>query len=136
MGEGRNSIWLAKQGWDVWGFDPADAAVAIARKRAAALNLTLHAEAVRDHDYAFGEQRFDLIVFSWTMPLVPVERVAASLKPGGRVVMECGADFVGPNGMLKLFDPLRIERYEIVRARSDFYNRRETEVLRMIAVKP
>src|SRR5262249_10958353 len=27
MGQGRNSIWLAQQGWDVTGFDPAEKAV-------------------------------------------------------------------------------------------------------------
>ena len=50
--------------------------------------------------------------------------------------MECGADFVGRNGMLTIFDPFQIVSYEIVRAKSDFYNRRETDVLRMVAKKP
>jgi SAM-dependent methyltransferase len=136
MGEGRNSIYLAKLGWEVWGFDPADAGVALAQKRAKELGLTLHTAAVRDSEYEFGKQRFDLILFSWTMPLVPVQRVLDSLKPGGFVIMECGADFVGRNGMLKMFDPLQIVSYEIVRAKSDFYNRRETDVLRMVAKKP
>lgn len=92
--------------------------------------------AVRDSEYEFGMERFDLILFTWTMPLVDIRKVLNALKPGGIVVMECGADFVGTNGMLKLFDPLRIEHYEIVRAKSDFYDRRETDVLRMIARKP
>jgi hypothetical protein len=47
------------------------------------------------------------------MPLVPIERVVDSLKNGGIVVMECGADFVGRNEMLKKFDPLQIVHYEI-----------------------
>ena len=34
MGEGRNSIYLASLGWEVWGFDPADAGVALAQTRA------------------------------------------------------------------------------------------------------
>jgi SAM-dependent methyltransferase len=136
MGEGRNALYLAKVGWRVWGFDPADAAVALAQTRARELGLTLHTSAVRDSEYEFGEDRFDLILFSWTMPLVPVEKVVAALKPGGIVVMECGADFVGRNGMLRMFDELEIVRYEIVRAAADFYGRRETDVLRMVARKP
>jgi len=52
------------------------------------------------------------------------------------VVMEAGADYVGRNGMLKLFDPLRIVHYEIIHAQSDFYDRRDTDIIRMIAVKP
>jgi hypothetical protein len=77
MGEGRNSLYLAKLGWQVWGFDPADAGVALAQKRAKELGLTLHTEAVRDSEYDFGKERFDLILFSWTMPLVPVQKVLA-----------------------------------------------------------
>jgi methylase of polypeptide subunit release factors len=65
MGEGRNSIYLASRGWEVWGFDPADAGIALAQKRASSLGLTLHTSAVRDSDYDFGKNRFDLIVFSW-----------------------------------------------------------------------
>jgi SAM-dependent methyltransferase len=136
MGEGRNAIYLAGLGWRVSGFDPADAAVALAQKRAKELGLTLHTAAVRDSEYEFGKERFDLILFSWSMPLIPVQKVLDSLKPGGIVVMECAADYVGRNGMLKMFDALQIVRYEIVRAKADFYDRMETDVLRMVAIKP
>jgi SAM-dependent methyltransferase len=64
MGQGRNAIYLASLGWDVWGFDPAEGGIAIAQKRAKELGLTLHTSAVRDSDYDFGQQRFDLILFS------------------------------------------------------------------------
>jgi len=77
------------------------------------------------------------VLFSWVMPAPEyVTKVVDSLKPGGIVVMECGADWVGRNGMLKLFDALQIVRYEIVTAQSDFFNRREMEVLRLVARKP
>ena len=88
MGEGRNSIYLAQAGWVVWGFDPAAAAVRLANQRAAALGLTLHTVPVADDQFTFGTERFDLILFSWAMPLVPVDRVIASLKRGGTVIME------------------------------------------------
>lgn len=136
MGEGRNSIYLAQLGWEVYGFDPADAAVALAEERAKKLGLTLNTEAVRDIEYDLGKERFDLILFSWAMPFVPVERVVDSLKPGGIVVMEAAANFVGPNGMLKMFDDLKIMRYEIVQTKADFYNQQEVEVVRMVAMKP
>ena len=64
-----------------------------------------------------------------------MKKVIDSLKPGGIVLMECGADYVGRNGMLKMFDGLLIERYEIVKAVSDWYDRRETEIIRMVARK-
>src|SRR5271165_6255102 len=116
MGEGRNAIYLASLGWQVWGFDPADAGVALAQQRAKKLGLTLHTAAVRDSEYDFGKERFDLILFSWTMPLVPMQKVVDSLKPGGIVVMQRGPGFLnGRNAVLHLFDPLEIARYEVVR---------------------
>lgn len=135
MGTGRNALYLADLGWDVYGFDQSGVAVAAARKQAAELGLKLHARAVPDSGYDFGKERFDLIVFSWAMPLIDVKKVIDSLKPGGFVLMECAADYVGRNGMLKKFDDLRIERYEILRAVADWYGRRETEILRMVARK-
>lgn len=135
MGDGRNAIYLARLGWSVSGFDPADAAVDLAQKRAKELGLTLATSAVRDSEYDFGKNRFDLIVFSWSMPLVPIERVVESLKPGGIVVMECAAHFVGQNGMLRMFDSLKVIHYEVVRTKADFDNRMETEVLHLIATK-
>jgi SAM-dependent methyltransferase len=137
MGEGRNALYLAKQGWRVSGFDPAKAAVALADRRAAELGLKLDTEAVRDTEYDFGRERFDLVLFSWTMPNSKhARKVVDALKPGGLVVMECGADWVGRNEMPKLFDALQIIRYEIAFAKSDFFNRREMEVLRLVARKP
>jgi len=135
MGEGRNALYLSGLGWQVWGFDPADAAVALAQKRAQELGLTLHTAAVRDSEYDFGRERFDLILFSWSMPLVPVEKVVDALKRGGIGVMECSADFAGRNGMLKLFDGLKILKYEVARDKADFYDRRETEIIRLVAKK-
>jgi len=56
----------------VWVLDPVDAGVALAQKRARDLGLTLHTSVVRNSAFDFGKERFDLILFSWTMPLVPV----------------------------------------------------------------
>ena len=137
MGQGRNSIYLASLGWEVWGFDPSEGGIAIAQKRAKELGVTLHTAAVRDSEYDFGKQRFDLILFSWTMPVVPIEKVVGSLKPGGIVVMECGPEFNNSrNAMLHLFDSLEIVHYEVVRDKGDFADRRATDVMRLVARKP
>jgi len=136
MGQGRNAIYLATLGWQVWGFDPAEAGVAIAQKQAETLGLTLHTAAVRDSEYDFGNKKFDLILFSWTMPQVPLQKVLDSLKPGGIVVMECGTDFLPDrNAMLHLFDPLVIEHYELVLDKSDWEGRRDVQIIRLIARK-
>ena len=77
--------------------------------------------------------RFDLILFSWTNPLVPVQKVVDSLGPGGIVVMECGQEFVPErNSILHLFDSLLIARYEIVRTKADWGDRREMDVFRLV----
>ncbi len=135
MGDGRNAVYLAKLGWDVYGFDQSAVAVGLAQKHARELGLTIHTAAVPDSAYDFGKERFDLIVFSWAMPLVDVKKVVDALKPGGVVLMEGAVDYVGRNGMLKKFDDLRIERYEIVRKIADWYDRREIDVLQMVASK-
>lgn len=137
MGQGRNAVYLASLGWGVWGFDLAEGGIAIAQKRAKELGLTLHTSAVRDSDYDFGHQRFDLILFSWTMPVVPVEKVVDSLKTGGIVVMECGPEFNNRrNAMLHLFDSLEIVHYEIARDKADFAGRREMDIVRLVARTP
>lgn len=135
MGDGRNAVYLAKLGWDVYGFDQSAVAVGMAQKRARELGLTIHAAAVPDSAYDFGKDRFDLIVFSWAMPLVDVKKVVDALKPEGVVLMECAVDYVGRNEMLKKFDDLRIEHYQIVRGVADWYGRREIDVLQMVASK-
>lgn len=61
MGQGRNAIWLAQQGWDVTGFDPADKAVALARDTASKLGVRLKTEIKGAEDFDFGENRWDLI---------------------------------------------------------------------------
>ena len=136
MGEGRNSIFLARLGWEVWGFDPADAGVALAQQRAKELGLTLHTQAVCDSDYDFGREKFDLILFSWTMPLVPLQSIIDALKPGGIVVMECGREFYGVgNEMLHKFDALEIIRFAMVRAKSDWGDRRVADIFQLVARK-
>jgi len=71
------------------------------------------------------------------MPLVLVGKAVDSLRPGGMVVMECGPGFLnGRNAMLHPFDPLKIVHCEIVRDRADFYDRRETDVIRLVARIP
>jgi SAM-dependent methyltransferase len=135
MGDGRNAIYLAKLGWTVHGFDLSEVAIKMAKQSAAKLGLEIDAVTSNDANYNFGKERFDLILFCWSMPLVDVRKVIDALRPGGIVVMEFGPGFVGRNGMLHLFDGLLIERYEMIRAVSDFYDRRETEVFRLIARK-
>jgi protein-L-isoaspartate O-methyltransferase len=136
MGEGRNALFLAKLGWDVTGFDPADQAVALAQKRATSLNLKLRTVIALDTQFDFGRERWDLIVYSWVSPTGSAAKVIESLRPGGIVVVEAGRGWFSPNALLKMFDPLRIVHYEDRVAPSDFFNRREMPIVRLVAEKP
>ncbi len=82
MGDGRNSLYLAKLGWTVYGFDISEVGVNAARQHAAGLGLKIDAVATADANYNFGKDRFDLILFSWSMPLVDVRKVSTRLSPG------------------------------------------------------
>ncbi len=132
MGQGRNAIWLAQQGWSVTGFDPADQAVAVAQKTAAALGLKIQTEIKGTEDFQFGDQQWDLILLSYTGGRDVKEIAPRALRPGGLLVIEgfhrdalktqsIGADVVFDTGELpKLFPGLRVVRYEEPVRKADF----------------
>ena len=136
MGEGRNALYLAKLGWDVTGIDPADKAVALAAQRAQTMGLKLRTIVASDHEFDFGREQWDLILFSWVPPTQPTARLIEALKPGGLMVVEHGEEWLPMNGLLKAFEPLRVLRYENQLASSDFFRRREMQVVRLLAEKP
>ncbi len=68
MGQGRNAIWLASQGWTVTGFDISDVAVAQARKQAEARRLKIETFVLPYEQFDWGKDKWDLIVFSYFLP--------------------------------------------------------------------
>ena len=54
MGQGRNSIYLARHGWDVTGFDASDEGVRVARAEAARLGIKLSARVSTFAEFDFG----------------------------------------------------------------------------------
>jgi SAM-dependent methyltransferase len=147
MGQGRNAIWLAQQGWDVTGFDPAEKAVALARQTAEELGVKLHTEITGMEDFDFGERRWDLILLSYVGGREAPGRVQRALKPGGVLVLEAfhrdaakgrsiGGDVVFDTGELpRLFPELRVVRYEEPVATADF-GRQKVRVVRYCAERP
>lgn len=85
MGQGRNALYLAQQGWTVTGFDPAEKAVAVAQAQAKALGVTLETRIEGDETFDFGQNRWDLVVLSYVSLRDLVPKIVASLKPGGLV---------------------------------------------------
>lgn len=146
MGQGRNAIYLAQQGWTVTGFDPADKAVAQANATAAKLGVRLTTVIQGSEDFDFGQNRWDLVVLSYVTVRDIADRVIAALKPGGIVVIEGfhrdvtkqrpvgGGVVFDSNELLTLFSRLRVLRYEDADATSDFGGA-GSRAVRLCAVK-
>lgn len=146
MGQGRNAVWLARQGWKVTGFDPADQAVALARKNAEALGLSLDAIVARDDTFDFGENKWDLIVLSYVGCGQWADRIERALKPGGIVVAEAfhadaarkfpiGGSICETGQLPATFKQLRAIRYEEPMGMPDFATAR-MRIVRFAAERP
>ncbi|MBN8733809.1 MAG: class I SAM-dependent methyltransferase [Acidobacteria bacterium] len=132
MGQGRNALWLAQQGWQVTGFDPAAAAVALAQKNAAALGVALKTEVTTREAFDFGDSRWDLILISYAGGREVPAQIERALRPGGILIIEgfhrdatrgrsIGGSVVFDTGEIpKLFPDLRVVRYEEPVSKADF----------------
>lgn len=90
MGQGRNSIYLAQQGWNVTGIDIADEAVASAKARAEKENVKINTVLEPMETFNFGDSQWDLIAFVYEgcMEEEVLEKIKKSLRPGGIIVFE------------------------------------------------
>lgn len=147
MGQGRNTIYLARLGWDSAGFDPADKAVAAAQEQAKKLGVTITTTVARDTEFDWGVEQWDLILLSYVGGREHVKQVMQSLRPGGMVILEAfhrdatksgsiGQSVVfDSNELLTLFPGFRVIRYEDAEAPADF-GPGTTRVVRLAAIKP
>jgi 2-polyprenyl-3-methyl-5-hydroxy-6-metoxy-1,4-benzoquinol methylase len=122
MGQGRNAVYLAKQGWQVTGYDIADSGLEAARAAAEKAGVKLHAVHASHEDFDFGKEQWDLVVMTYTLADMQdtafLRRVKGSLKPGGLIVLEqmnAGGAGKGPaNALFRSFEDLRVIHYEDV----------------------
>jgi SAM-dependent methyltransferase len=147
MGQGRNTIFLAQQGWDAVGFDPADRAVALAKQQAAQAGVKITTHVARAEDFDWGTAQWDLIVVSYAGGREYVSNVVRSLRPGGMLLVEgfhrdatktqpVGSAVVfDTNELLKLYGALRVVRYEDAEGVADF-GLQKVRVVRLFAQKP
>jgi SAM-dependent methyltransferase len=141
MGQGRNALWLAQQGWDTTGYDPAERAVALARENAAKAGVKLNTVIATDSQFDMGLAKWDLIVLSYVEIRENANKVIRALAPGGLVVAEYFHSDNGgapggfaDNELLRLFEGLRVIRYEDTEAVADF-GMQKTRVVRLCAEK-
>ncbi len=145
MGQGRNSIYLARKGWKVTGFDVSEVGVRKARAEAARLGLSINAVHAADEEFDFGKNRWDLIAIIYAIEKHSVYRVRDALKPGGVVVVVAshiapgGYPFGYESGELRgIFEGFRILKYEEKLGVPDFDNGRNARepLVGLIAQKP
>ena len=148
MGQGRNAIWLASQGWQVTGFDVSDIGVKQAKERAAKLGLNIEALVRPYEQFDWGKDKWDLIVFSYFLPQAALPKVWESLRIGGLIVVEgfhidtarirpIGGGYHN-NELFRVFEQYRILRYEDVEDRQDWGRDfgETNRLVRVLAQKP
>ena len=150
IGEGRNALFLAAQGWEVTGFDISDVGLTLAREAAQQRGVKLEA-VVEDADrFDYGRQRWDLVVGMYMHAVITrnAEKIMDSLKPGGLLVVEGfhrdlkrqsvqGGSFgYRSNELLKAFDRLRVLYYEDTVAAADWERSGQAApIVRFLAVR-
>ena len=126
-GQGRNAVWLARQGWEVTAIDISGSGLAAAAANAARAGVRLTTVKTSYQDFDFGSGRWDLIVMilSWAPMSDPkfVARVEAGLRPGGILIFEHVLETkkqkfppvvhpLPPNALLRYVGDLTIQYYE------------------------
>ncbi|MGH9795622.1 MAG: class I SAM-dependent methyltransferase [Candidatus Acidiferrales bacterium] len=151
MGEGRNALYLAAQGWEVTGFDISDVGVKQGQEEARKRGLKLEAF-VEDVDrFDYGKERWDLVVGIYMHGLITrnANKITDSLRPGGIVVIEgfhrdinretiTGESSLGygTNELLMAFDRLRVLYYEDTMAPADWgRGQPKSPIVRFLATK-
>ena len=145
MGDGRNAIFLAQQGWDVTGVDQSDVGVQQARTRAALQHVRINAIIDTADHYNLGKDTWDVIALfymhAWYHGAKPASprRLADGLKPGGILVVE---GFAGrqefmfqSNELLRDFPKLRVLRYEDSEDEAEWAPGRQSRIIRFVAEK-
>ena len=93
-GEGRNGVWLARQGLEVWSVDAAPAASEKARRLATAQGVQMHIETADLSQWDWDGQQFDAVIgifFQFANPKLRAEifdGMKRAVKPGGLLLIE------------------------------------------------
>lgn len=153
MGEGRNALFLAREGFDVTGVDISPVAVAKAKRFAEEQGVRLRAIVADLAAYDQGEALYDAITNFYAFEPRLFPGIVRALKPGGVFVfetfsidhLEVGGSFgprnpaflVKPNELLKRLEALRILFYEDTVVELDNGRHKGPAALvRLIARKP
>lgn len=149
MGRGRNSLYLASQGWRVTGVDIADEGLRVAAIEARQAGLTINAVLQDFGTFDAGQAQWDLIagIYMGDVMTTHAQRIVAALKPGGMLVIEnfardanlparVGGQPLGyaANELLRAYPALRLKLYEDTVSEADWGRKgRSVPVVRFAA---
>jgi ketosteroid isomerase-like protein len=89
MGQGRNAIYLASQGWKTTGVDISDEGMRQAREAAAKRKLALETVSADIDTWDFGKDRWDLVTLIYAGDDAKlVDKIKPSLRKGGLFICE------------------------------------------------
>ena len=127
MGEGRNGIFLATQGFDVTGVDISEEGLKKAQTLAAKHGVTITTVVADLETYKIPANTFDVIICTYYLQRDLFPKIAAALKPGGIALIETytmdhlqyrprfnKAYLLEPNELLTMLPGLRVLRYQEV----------------------
>jgi tellurite methyltransferase len=124
MGEGRNGVYLATQGFDVLGLDISEKGLEKAHKLANKNNVTIETKVVDLENFTLEPNSYDVILCTYYMQRDLFKQFQSALKPGGMIVVETyNVDYLKyvrfsrkwaleTNELLAIFKDLRVIRYQ------------------------
>ena len=152
MGEGRNAVYLAENGFDVTGVDISAVGIEKCERLAEERGVAVNSVVANLTDYDMGREQYDLITNFYFFDKSILPGVIDSLKPGGIFIFETysrdhpkhskfgpkNPDYlVKPNELLEIFKSLRILYYEdMVTELNEGMHKGKAALIRLIARKP
>ena len=124
MGEGRNGVYLATQGFDVLGLDISEKGLEKAHNLAKKNNTSIETKVVDLENYQLQPNSYDVILCSYYMDRNLYRQFESALKPGGMILVETyNVDYLKyarfsrnwalkTNELLDIFKGLRVILYQ------------------------
>jgi tRNA G46 methylase TrmB len=124
MGEGRNGVFLATQGFDVEGWDISEVGLQKAHKLAEEHGVQIKTRVVDLEAVQFEKNSYDVVLIMYYMQRDLFHKIMAALKPGGMAMIETyNTDYLKyasfnrkyllePNELLEHFKDYKIIRYQ------------------------
>ena len=141
MGEGRNGVYLATQGFEVVGLDISAKGLIKAHRLAKKHNVTIETRVVDLEGFTLESNTYDVILCTYYMQRDLFKQFQSALKPGGMIVVETyNVDYLkyarfsrkwalDTNELLDIFKDMRVIRYQDYDAGREAYSS-------IIALKP